>query len=29
MKLKIRIGRLNLELHIDKALVFAVLMLWC
>lgn len=29
MKLKLKLGRFNLELRLDKAVVLALLMLWC
>lgn len=29
MKLVVKFGRFNLELRISKAVVFALLMLWC
>lgn len=29
MKLKLKLGRFNLELQLDKAVVLALLMLWC
>ena len=29
MKLKFKLGRFSFELQLDKAVVFALLMLWC
>ena len=29
MKLKLKLGRFNLELQLDKAVVLALLTLWC